>query len=465
MADRATNAVDPQPASGAPADPGRSALLTDLYQLTMLDSYWQSGMEHQAVFELFTRRLPPSRRFLLAAGLEQALDFLETVAVTDDELAWLETTGRFDRAFLDRLGKLRFTGDVWAMPEGTAFFAQEPVLRIEAPLPEAQLVESRLINLIHFQTLICSKAARCVLAASGKTLVDFGMRRAHGAEAAMFAARAAWIAGFSGTATVLAGRRFGLPLFGTMAHSYVQAHDSEAEAFERYAAARPRGLVLLIDTYDVDRAIESVVRLTEEDSGQSVRVEAVRLDSGDLLAGARHIRQRLDALGRPGIGVFLSGDLDEYRLAEMIAAGVPATGFGVGTRLDTSADAPSIDFAYKLQSYAGRPRRKRSAGKATWPGARQVWRSLDDDGRLARDILGPAGEDAPGSPLLTRVMAGGRRVGPGETLDDCRRRAARELAQLPGDLRSLGRARESWEPEISPELEALARATDEAFGY
>jgi len=447
------------------AGPGQSALLTDLYQLTMLDSYWQTGMEDTATFELFTRRLPASRRFLLAAGLEQALDFLETVAVTDDELAWLESTGRFGGKFLDRLGQLRFTGDVWAMPEGTAFFPQEPVLRVEAPLPEAQLVESRLINLIHFPTLICSKAARCVLAAGGKTLVDFGMRRAHGAEAALFAARSAWIAGFAGTATVLAGQRFGLPIFGTMAHSFVQAHDSEAEAFEHFAAARPDGLVLLIDTYDVDRALDTVARLADGDTGLPVHVDAVRLDSGDLLTGARHIRERLDGLGRPEIGVFLSGDLDEYRLAELMDANVPASGFGVGTRLDTSADAPSIDFAYKLQSYAGRPRRKRSPGKATWPGARQVWRTLDSDGRLARDILGPAGGDEPGSPLLTRVMAGGRRVEPAESLDDCRSRAARELERLPTDLRSLELAREGWAPEISSELEALARATDQAFGY
>ena len=447
------------------SDPGSSALMTDLYQLTMLDAYWQEGMEQRAVFELFTRRLPASRRFLLAAGLEQALEFLEGFAVTADELDWLESTGKFGPAFLERLGNLRFTGDVWAMPEGTAFFAQEPVLRIEAPLPEAQLVESRLINLIHFQTLICSKAARCVLAAPGRTLVDFGMRRAHGAEAALLAARAAWIAGFSGSATVLAGRRFGLPIFGTMAHSYVQAHPSEAEAFAAYARARPDGIVFLIDTYDVDRAIDTVADMAGATSDGGIHVDAVRLDSGDLLAGARAIRERLDRRGHPEIGVFLSGDLDEYRLEELMAADVPATGFGVGTRLDTSADAPSIDFAYKLQAYAGQPRRQRSTGQATWPGAKQVWRSLDRDGRLSRDVLAPADADGDGSPLLVRVMAGGRRVRGPEPLAACRERAALELARLPEDLRDLGTGGAPWTPDIDPSLDALARATDAAFGY
>ena len=447
------------------SDPGTSALMTDLYQLTMLDAYWQEAMEERAVFELFTRRLPATRRFLLAAGLEQALDFLEHLAFTAEELRWLEGTGRFDAAFLERLANLRFTGDVWAMPEGTVFFAQEPVLRIEAPLPEAQLVESRLINLIHFQTLICSKAARCVLAAPQRTLVDFGMRRAHGAEAALLAARASWIAGFSGSATVLAGRRFGLPIFGTMAHSYVQAHPSEADAFTAYARARPDGLVFLIDTYDVDQAIDTVAAMAGTAAGEGVRVDAVRLDSGDLLAGARAIRERLDRLGHPEIGVFLSGDLDEYRVEELMAADVPATGFGIGTRLDTSADAPSIDFAYKLQAYAGQPRRKRSTGKATWPGAKQVWRTFDREGRLSRDVLAPADAKGEGTPLLVRVMAGGKRVRDPEPLAVSRKRAASELGCLPSELRDLAPGGTPWTPEIDSSLDALARATDAALGY
>ena len=398
-----------------------SALVTDLYQLTMLAAYRRLGLGGEAVFELFARRLPQERGFLLAAGLEQALEYLETLALSGAELEWLAGLGRFEPEFIDWLGRLRFSGEVWAAPEGTVLFADEPWLRVVAPLPEAQFVESRLINLLHLETLIASKAARCVFAAGGRSLIDFGMRRAHGAEAARLAARAASIAGFAGTATVDAGRRFGLPLYGTMAHSFVQAHDSEREAFAGFARCHPDRTTLLIDTYDTLAATREVVALVRA----GVRVGAVRIDSGDLLEGSRAVRALLDAGGCGAVQILASGNLDELEIARLCAAGAPIDAFGIGTRLDTSADAPYLDCAYKLEEYAGRPRRKRSWGKATWPGRKQVYRSYGADGRIAADVVALEGESVAGVPLLECVMRCGRRLKPPEPIAALAARAAR----------------------------------------
>jgi len=443
---------------------GSSVLLTDLYQLTMLDAYRRESMHEPAVFEMFTRRLPRDRSFLVAAGLDQALSFLETLGFQADELEWLAGTGLFEPAFIDWLAGLGFTGDVQALPEGTPFFANEPMLRVEAPLPEAQLVESRLMNILHFQTLVASKAARCVGAAQGRRLVDFGMRRAHEADAGLYAARAAYLAGFDGTATVLAGRRFGIPILGTMAHSYVQAHDSEEAAFEAFARARPEGLVLLVDTYDFEAAIPKVAELHRRLRAHGRGVRAVRLDSGDLAEGARRTRELLDARDCTDVGVFLSGNLDEWKIRDIVAAGAPVTGFGVGTSLDTSGDAPSIDFAYKLQSYAGVPRRKRSPGKETWPGTKQVWRRYGRDGRMAADRVTGAHEAPPwegAEPLLVPVMAGGRRVSPPEPLAEIRRRSMDLARRLPEPLRVLD-GQGHYPVEISAGLDALAEVADAA---
>ena len=442
-----------------------TALLTDLYQLTMLQAYLDEGMQQEATFELFVRKLPPGRNFLVAAGLEQALQFLETLAFTDDELAWVERQGSFTPRLLDHLRALRFTGNVHAMPEGTVFFASEPILRVTAPLPLAQLVESRLLNIVHFQTLIASKAARVVLAAPGRLLVDFGMRRAHGAEAALFAARAAYLAGFDGTATAEAARLYGLPAFGTMAHSFVQAHASEADAFVAFARSRPQRPTLLVDTYDPLRACEHVVELVPRLAAEGIEVGGIRLDSGDMAAQARAARTMFDAAGLTGLRIFASGNLDEWRVAELLAAGAPIDGFGVGTALDTSSDAPALDAVYKLQSYAGVARRKRSAGKATWPGVKQVVRWLDADGRIARDRVQLADEPPlDGQPLLEPVLRGGRRVAPAPTLADARRRCAEQLRTLPERLRGLGAVPDGCAVEISPALQALAAAVDEVTG-
>jgi nicotinate phosphoribosyltransferase len=418
-------------------NPTTSILLTDLYQLTMLQGYHDAGMEETAVFEFFVRRLRPGRGFLLAAGLEQSLEYLEQARFAPEELEWLASTRRFSPAFLASLESLRFSGDVHAMPEGTVFFPNEPILRVTAPIAQAQLVETRLINLLHLQTLIASKAARSVLMAPGKLLVDFGLRRAHGAEAGLLAARATYIAGFSGTSTVLAGQQFGIPLFGTMAHSFVQAHDNEALAFEHFAHAQPDNVVLLIDTWDTEAAAHKVVALAEKLTRAGIRIKGVRIDSGDLAEHARRVRTILDAGGLDEVTIFASGDLDEIALRDMLAAGAPVDGFGVGTRLDTSSDLPYLDCAYKLQEYAGRARRKRSEGKATWPGRKQVFRHHDADGRMVRDVVTLESDPQPGEPLLIPVMRGGRRVTAAPALQDSQRLAAQNLARLPDPLRRL----------------------------
>lgn len=439
-----------------------SALLTDLYQLTMLQAYLDEGMQQDATFELFVRKLPPGRHFLVAAGLEQALQFLETLAFTDDEIAWLDAQGGFSPRLLDHLRTLRFSGDVHAMPEGTVFFAGEPIVRVTAPLPVAQLVESRLLNLVHFETLIASKAARVVLAAPGRLLIDFGMRRAHGAEAALLAARAAYLAGFDGTATAEAARRFGMPAYGTMAHSFVQAHTSEAEAFVAFARSRPQRPTLLVDTYDPLQGVARVVELAPRLAAEGIEIGGIRLDSGDLAAQAKAARPMLDAAGLQGVRIFASGNLDEWRIAELLAAGAPIDGFGVGTALDTSSDAPALDAVYKLRHYAGVARRKRSAGKATWPGIKQVVRRVDADGRMLADRVQLDDEPVDGEPLLHPVMRAGQRLRPAPTLADARERCAAQLRALLARLRTLGAVDEGYPVEISAGLQALAAAVDAA---
>jgi nicotinate phosphoribosyltransferase len=413
-----------------------SPLLTDLYQLNMIQAYLDRGETKTAVFELFVRKLPPRRGFLLAAGLEQALEFLENLKFSEEEIAWLARTGRFSKSMLDYLAGFRFDGDVHAMAEGTAFFANEPILRVTAPLPQAQLVETRLINILHFQSLIAAKAARMVLAAPGKVLVDFGLRRAHGAEAGLLAARASYIAGFTGTATVLADQQFGIPIFGTMAHSFVQAFDDEAEAFEAFARARPDNLTLLIDTYDTEAAAGKVVALAPRLKALGITVRAVRLDSGDMTMLSKRVRRILDNGGLRDVTIFASGGLDEDALADMLRSGAPIDGFGLGTSLTTSSDVAALDCAYKLQEYAGLPRRKRSEGKATWPGRKQVWRRYAN-GRMVGDVISVEDDKHDGRPLVQLVMRGGRRVAPPPALADVRAHAARELAALPEALRRL----------------------------
>lgn len=451
-------------AGRAPVDVCAAPLsLTDDYQLTMLAAYRAGGFDAEAVFEFFVRRLPHERNFLVAAGLEQALDWLEQAAFTAAELDWLAAGGRFEPGFLDWLAGWRFTGEVHALPEGTVFFADEPVLRVTAPIWQAQLVESRLINLLQLPILVASKAARCVLAAGGRRLVDFGMRRAHGAEAALLAARAAWLAGFDATATVEAGRRFGIPLSGTMAHSFVLAHEREVDAFLGFARCHPGNAVFLIDTWDTERGALRAVEAAQVLAAEGIALRAVRLDSGDVAALSKTVRRILDEGGFPQARIFASGNLDEHEIARFLAAGAPVDGFGVGTKLVTSGDAPYLECAYKLEQYAGTPRRKRSTGKATWPGAKQVFRSFDGAGRLLADVIGLGDEGLSGTPLLVPVMREGRRHGEREGLEVIRERCRRELASLPDALRGLGAAA-PFTAAVSGGVRRLAAEADARAG-
>jgi nicotinate phosphoribosyltransferase len=436
-----------------------SALLTDLYQLTMMQAYFERQMNDVAVFEFFARKLKGDRNFLIAAGLEQALGYLETIHFTAEELEWLKQKG-FSAAFVASLAELRFSGDVFAMPEGTIFFPEEPILWVVAPISQAQLVESRLINILQFQTLIASKAARTVLVAPGKLLVDFGMRRAHGAEAAMLAARASYLAGFSGTSNVWAGMEYGMSMYGTMAHSFIEAHADETTAFLDFARANPGNVVFLIDTYDTERGAERVVQISNRLKAEGIQIRGVRLDSGDLSDHARRVRAILDTGGLRETGIFASGNLDEWKVRELLAAGAPIDGFGIGTRLDVSADVPYLDCAYKLQEYAGTPRRKRSEGKATWPGRKQVFRSYES-GHMAKDVVARESDVEAGEPLLELVMKAGRRVKPAQPLGEIRNRTLAQLACLPDCLRTLERSQD-YPVTISQSLIDLAAQADRA---
>jgi nicotinate phosphoribosyltransferase len=444
-----------------------AALLTDLYQLTMAQAYFELGMNEPAVFELFVRRLPATRQFLLAAGLEQALDYIEGLSFGEEDIAFLATLGRFRANFLDHLGTVRFTGAVHAMPEGSPFFAGEPILRVSAPILEAQLLESRLLNIVHFQTLIASKAARCVLAARGRQLIDFGMRRAHEADAGVLAARAAYLAGFDATATVAAGRRFGIPLSGTLAHSFIEAYDREEQAFRSFVLSSPEPTTLLIDTYDSTRAVQRVIALARElaQRGSEHGIRAIRIDSGDLAAQARMARAAFDAHDCREIRIVLSGGLDEELIERLTREEVPVDAFGVGTALDVSADAPALDMAYKLQEYAGKPRRKRSPGKATWPGVKQVFRERTASGEYRCDRVARADEQVAGEALLIEMMRDGRRSVPSPALRAVREHCGREMAALPLRLRELGAADTPYPVTISDTLQAMAARLDAATAH
>lgn len=441
-------------------DYARALLLTDLYQLNMVEAYLATGMEDEAVFEFFVRKLPPDRGFLVAAGLEQAIRYLLEAQCSPAELDWLRSCGRFTEHLIDFLSGFRFSGDVDAPPEGTVVFADEPLIRVTAPIAEAQLVETRIINFLHFQTLVASKAARMVLAAPGKGLVDFGLRRAHSGEAGLLAARAAYLTGFDGTATVPAAQHFGIPILGTMAHSFIQAHDSEEKAFRDFAKARPDQTVFLLDTYDTERAAETVVALAPELAGDGISVRGIRLDSGDLAEHARKVRAILDAGGLTETEIVASGGIDETVLQELTADGAPIDSYGIGTSLVTSQDHPALDCAYKLKAYAGKPRRKRSEGKAFWPGPTQVYRRYADNGRMAGDTIARADETMDGKALLQPILRGGRLVTPLPSLELSREHARTELASLPEHIKRLA-SEPPYDVAVSDALRRLARRVDD----
>jgi nicotinate phosphoribosyltransferase len=433
----------PQP---PPADP---ALFTDLYELRMARAYRALGMAERATFSLSVRRLPPCRNVLLACGVDDAIDLIAGLRFEADALAALRALGEFPDAFLDWLARFRFSGDIDAVAEGTPVFAEEPLIEITAPIAEAQLVETLVMNQVGLQTLLASKALRVVAAAAGRTVVDFGGRRAHGIEAAVAGARAFHIAGVAATSIVLAGARHGIPVVGTMAHSFVQACASEAEAFRAYASLYPE-TTLLVDTYDTLAGVRRAVALAEA-LGPACRIRGVRLDSGDLDALARAARGILDAAGLAHWRIFASGGLDEHRVAALVGAGAPIDAFGVGTEMSVSADAPALDLAYKLAAYAGEPRTKLSAGKRILPGRKQVFRAEGD-------VIALGEEQHPGSALLRPVLRQGERVVPRGTLAEARATAANGLARLPEPVRGLAPVAPPYPVALSPRLAGMLAA-------
>jgi nicotinate phosphoribosyltransferase len=423
----------------------------------MAASYHAHAMNWPASFELFVRSLPEHRNFLISAGLEQALDFLESFSFDEDAIHQLRSLGLFEEKFLSFLKGLRFTGEVWAVPEGEAVFAGEPLLRVTAPLVEAQLLEPFLLNCISFQTMVASKAARIALACDGKSFVDFSLRRDHGTDAALKAARAAFIGGAEATSNVLAGGLYGIPLSGTMAHSYVLAFKDEAEAFRTFAKDFPGRTVFLIDTFDLEQGARRTVEVARELAKEGIRVRGVRVDAGDLEQGTRQVRQILDQAGLSEVQIFLSGDLDEYRIAHLLASNAPADAFGVGTQLGTSGDAPSLGSVYKLVEDEHGPKMKLSVGKATLPGRKQVYR-FSADGLCQLDVLGLEGETLRGGqPLLHQVMSHGRRLTEREPLESIRSRCRSAVSLLPELLRRLDDSEIPYPVHISHRLAELAR--------
>jgi nicotinate phosphoribosyltransferase len=427
-----------------PADyfPVHRALMTDLYQLTMAAGYHAQGLNRQATFELFVRRITPRRNYLVCAGLAQALAYLEDLHFEEDEIRYLRAHPSFRHVsadFYDYLRAFRFHGEVWAAPEGSLIFSDEPFVQVTAPLIEAQIVETYLLSMVNFQTMIATKAARVVQAARTRQVIDFGTRRAQGPEAGMLAARACFVGGCAGTSNVAAGLTMGIPTFGTIAHSWVMAFDNEAESFRRYAEVFPDSSTLLIDTYDLAGGAEAAARLKEACRG-------VRIDSGDLYEGSRRVRAILDGHGLRSARIVASSDLNEFIIEDLLRRGAPIDSFGVGTEMVVSADAPSIGGVYKLVELTEadgrvRPVAKFSAGKATRPGRKQIWRLLED-GEFRRDILGLREESAPDgfSGVLIPVMAGGRRLSPPESLPAIQERTLENLRRLPAAYRDIHRA-------------------------
>jgi nicotinate phosphoribosyltransferase len=446
-----------------------SGLLTDLYELTMAAGYVQNRFDAHATFELFVRHLPHNRNYLVAAGLEQALDFLENVAFSPEEVSYIRALPVFRHVhsgFFDHLTRFRFTGDVWALPEGTIFFPGEPLLRVTAPIAEAQLLETGLLSILHFQTLIASKAARVTTAAAGRPVVEFGSRRAHGIEASVLAARAAFIAGCAGTSNTYAGYAYGIPVYGTQAHSWIMAHDDEGESFRNFLDVFPEQATLLVDTYDVRKAIDKIIAIGRKPAG-------VRLDSGDVLADSRWTREQLDNAGWKDVQIFVSGDLDEHRIEALLRSKAPIDAFGVGTALSTSADAPYVGVIYKLVEveldHHARGTAKFSEDKKTYPGRKQVFRCADGDDAYSGDIIGLEDEAfPPAEPQLISVMHHGRRLeavtqDPKAAVRTAQARFLASTAHLPGRLLSLGMADPPYSVSYSNRLEDLCEQIRQSF--
>ena len=417
------------------------ALYVDLYQLTMAQAYLRSGRTAEATFSLFVRNLPPDRGFLLFAGLDDVVDYLANLRFTPQDLDYLRSTGQFGDDFIEYLAGFRFTGSVRAMDEGTAFFANEPVIEVTAPVIEGQIVETFLINQVNMASLFATKAARVVKAAGGAGVVDFAARRTHGTDAGNKFARASYIGGFVGTSNVGAGARYGIPTIGTMAHSFITSFDNELAAFRAYADTFPDSTTLLVDTYDTVEGVAAAITVAHELESRGSRLVGIRLDSGDLDSLSRTARQMLDDASFGDVQIVASGGLDEFSIEALVANGAPIGAYGVGTLAGVSADAPWSDAAYKQVTYDGDPVAKFSPGKATFPGPKQVWRCFDEgDGRVAHDHLTSADAESPepnAMTLLHEVMRDGAVIGDLPSLEQVRDRARLELGRLPESVLKL----------------------------
>lgn len=435
--------------------PHQSALFTDLYELTMMQSYCAEGMNEVAVFELFFRKLPLNRNYVIAAGLDDILSYLECLHFTDEDRAWLKAQGKFSEPFLMHLRDFRFSGDVFAVPEGTLVFENEPLVQVIAPLSEAQLVETYLLNQIHFQSMIATKAARVVSAAQGRSVMDFGSRRAHGVDAALKVARSSYIGGVNATSNVFAARCYDIPAAGTMAHSYIQAYPNEYAAIKAFTAEFPE-TTLLVDTYDTLAGVRKVIALAGERGG-AFKVKAIRLDSGDLAALAKGARKLLDEAGLNHVQIFASSGLDESKIQALLEEEAPINGFGVGTQLAVSGDAPDIDFSYKLVEYAGQPRMKLSSSKELLPGRKQVFRFFDGN-QMKRDVIARFDETLEGKPLLEQVMCQGKRLAAGQiSLKQARAYAQQQMKVLPPEFHALQRAKQGYPVTVSDALQRTAQ--------
>ncbi|MGB9740535.1 MAG: nicotinate phosphoribosyltransferase [Candidatus Bathyarchaeia archaeon] len=436
------------------------SMLTDLYELTMCASYFDNKRDELATFDLFIRRLPPNRSYLVFSGLEQALIYLKKMRFTSEHLEYLERQG-FKKDFLEYLKNFRFSGEVWAVPEGTIVFPNEPLIRVTAPIIEAQIVESFLLNTVNLQTTLATKASRVVCAAGGRPVIEFGLRRTHGVDAGMKAARCSYIAGCSGTSNVLAGLRYGIPVFGTMAHSFILFFDREIEAFRAFAKTFPRTSTFLIDTFDDIKGAEKAAVVAKEMEKQGFRLNSVRIDSGDLVEISKKVRALLDENGLGYVKIFASGDLDEYKVEELLQKGAKIDAFGVGTRMSTSEDRPYVDVIYKLCEHvdkSGRivPAMKLSKGKLTLPGKKQVFRVKGEDGKFKKDVIALHDEKVEGEPLLVKVMEKGEIVYDLPPLDKIRERAFENLSGLPEKYKKLKGA-PTYPVELSPKLRKLIK--------
>jgi len=440
------------------------ALLTDLYQLTMAQTYFQSQRLDPATFSLFIRSYPPNRGYFVAAGLQDVLEFLEQFAVDSTGIDYLHSRRLFADDFLDLLKGLKFTGDVWAIPEGRLAFTDEPFLEVTAPIIEAQIVETFIINQVNLQSLIATKAARCVHAAGGRAVVDFALRRAHGIDAGMKVARASYLAGFTGTSNVRAGQEYGIPIVGTMAHSFVSSFEQEMDAFRAFIASFPNNSILLIDTYDTLAGARKAVEIAKEMAANGQQLQGVRIDSGDLKKLAIEVRRIFDEAGLKSVKIIGSGGLDEFDLADFTVADVPYDSYGVGTKMGVSADAPWFDIAYKLVEYDERPVLKLSTGKVSWPGKKQVFRMRDERGQLQKDVIALREENIPGAdPLLQKVMASGEVAVRCPTLEEIRDNFMGEFKRLSDPIKAI-RNPASYPVEISPQLTKLREEVGRQLG-